>query len=278
MANQFDTLLTVSFAHDYFGGDGYAAFSVSPTQETVNDLLRLGLIYKSQPGGFRIVFDAHFQGSPRSREEVLKNANELVFNLLNNDPDFLVYTGHVAEGGDISKSIFSFTNRAGSGFRASLHETERVGVHDLVKLSDHPEKFFSKPFGQIRIALHEQLETGFVIRFGAQSTHWRYLLVSDYLKELVSPAVINKDTGEAFIGPEQVSLPGKGEAIAFYSENPVMLTAKPNKSFQLVEHYEAGTGRFRVVKGVLPNPIAGAISNLPRGAASMKLNFSEILL
>ncbi|MES2328697.1 MAG: hypothetical protein V4539_03775 [Bacteroidota bacterium] len=281
MANQFDTLLTVGFVHDYFGGDGYAAFTISPSADTQNDLLRMGFIFKVQHAGFRIVFDTQFQGSPRNRAEALKTPIELIFNLNNNDPNFLIYTGGVAESGsgDISKSLFCFTNRTvGSDiFRHTLQEKDTVSGSEMIPLAEYPEKFFSKPFGQVRIILHEGMEQSFQICFGAKSTHWRYLLVSDYLKQLVSPAVINRETGEAFIGPESIALPGNGEALAFYSVSPVMLTAKPNKSFQLVENYEVDTGRFRVVKGMLPNPTAGAISNLPGGETG-KLNFSEILL
>lgn len=281
MANQFDTLFSVNFSHDYYNGDGYAAFSIAPTPATSAFLLRLGFIFKAGAHGFRIVFDTQFQGSERERKDALKQQAELVFNLTSNDPDFLTYTGDLSDGGnDISKSIFCFTNHIeGAGFRSRLHEKEHVSGKEIIPLSAYPEKFFSKPFAQIRITLHENLEPSFTVRFAAKSTHWRYLLVSDYLKELVSPAVMDKETGELFVGPERIALPGSGEAIAFYSVKPVMLTAKPNKSFQLVENYESGTGKYRVVKGVLPNPITGAISNIPSGSGvGTQLNFSEILL
>lgn len=281
MANKYDILFSVSFGHDYFGGDEYGAFNVLPTQVTKNDLVRLGFIYKAIHGGFRILFDTQFQGSFRSRDEALKSAIELVFNINNIDPNFLTYTGGVAEENDIdfSKTIFCFTNQpvGTTTLRKTLQETASVGSNEMIRLVDYPEKFFSKPFGQIRIVLCEGLVTTFKISFAAKFTQWRYILASDFLKTLTNPAIINKVTGELFIGPETLLLPRNGEVLSFYSANPIMLTAKPNKSFQLVENYGADSGRLRVVVGVLPNPIPGAISSLP-GLELAKIKYLEIFL
>lgn len=281
MATQYETLFSVSFGHEYFGNDVYSGFKISPTAETQNDLLRYGFIFKENLGGFLVFYDSHFQGNLRSRENALKSAISLVFNIINVNANFITFTGGITDNVDldVSKQIFCFTNQpfGTDGCRNSLQEKDYVGTSEMIHLADYPEKFFSKPFGQIRILLCDSLEKSFKISFAAKSSHWRYLLVSDFLKSLASPAIINKVTGELFIGPDTLQISGMGEVLAFHSAAPIMSTATPNKSFQLVENYEADSGKFRVLFGILPNPIPGSISKLP-GLESGEIKFSEIFL
>ncbi|SJZ92511.1 hypothetical protein [Sediminibacterium ginsengisoli] len=280
MNSRFESLFSVQFAHDYTGGE-YHAFSFSPTPETSRDLQRMGLVFKARRDGFSVVYDTIFAGDKREKLALLKEDLVLVLNIANADPDFYIYTaGLDGDPGKIpGRSLFCFTNEAAAGEspRHQLHEQDFVSERDIITLEDYPETFFVKPFGQCRIRMHEELAGQFVVRFAAKSTYWRYLLVSEHLKELDSPAVINKDTGEVFAGPEIITLPDQRSAIAFRSVQPIILTSKPNRSFQLVANYDAATGRYRVVKNLLPNPLPGAISAVA-SSEDEKLIFSEIFL
>ena len=280
MNSRFDHLFSVQFTHDYTGGE-YQAFSCSPVPETLRDLQRMGLVFKSRRDGFSVAYDTIFAGGKREKASLLKEELMFVLNITNTDSAFYTYTdGLNGDPGKIpGRSLFCFTNEPSEGERPrkQLHEEAYVSQQDIVMLENYPETFFVKPFGQFRIRMHEEMADQFVVRFAAKSTHWRYLLVSEHLKELDSPAVINKDTGEVFIGPEMITLPDQRTAIAFRSAQPIILTSKPNRSFQLVANYDEATGRYRVVKNVLPNPLPGAISSIGSND-HVKLFLSEIFL
>lgn len=281
MSAKYEPLFSVSFGHEYFGNDGYGSFKIEPTAATQIDALRMGYVFKAYGNGFRVFYDSQFQGNNRSREDALKMPLTLVFNLNNSDANFLTFTGEIAENNEIDfrKTIFCFTNQplGTNTLRSTLQEKAFVSSTEMYLLSDYPEPFFSKPFGQVRIVLTTNLEKTYKINFSAKYTYWRYILVSDYLKSLVSPAIINKETGELFIGPTPLSISGQGDVLAFHSPSPIKSTAKPNKCFQLVENYEADSGKFRMVYTVLPNPIPGSINCFP-GTESDKIKFSEIFL
>ncbi len=277
MASSFNILTAVTIAHGYFPNEIPTGFSFLPTDATRHLLLRLGLVFRSTANTATIYYDAHFAGTPRTRDEVLLNEETLVFNLSNSDSSFLNYTGNI-EADNISKSLFLFSNlNSDNTIREVLTSAEFVSPDDIIPVDQMEEAFFSKPFGQLRIKLHKDLSTSLQIRFQAKSTYWRYILTSEHLKTLVNPAVVHKETRQAFIGPENFVLPDQRAAIVFRSATPVQMTALPNKSFQLLENYEPASGRGRVIIGMMPNPSNSAISHLP-DSGTEKLNYSEIFL
>lgn len=277
MASSFNILTGITITHSYFPNEIPAGFSFVPTDATKHLLLRLGLVFRSTANIASIYYDAQFAGMPRTRDEVLVNEETFVFNLANTDSSFLNYTGNI-EAGNISKSLFLFRNLSLDGsIREGLTSAEFVSPDDIIPVDQMEEAFFNKPFGQLRIKLHKDLSTSLQIKFQAKSTYWRYILTSEHLKTLVNPAVVHKETRQAFIGPEDFVLPDQRAAIVFRSATPVQMTALPNKSFQLLENYEPASGRGRVIIGMMPNPSNSAISHLPDGGTE-KLNYSEIFL
>lgn len=277
MASSFNILTGITITHSYFPDEIPAGFTFVPTDATKHLLLRLGLVFRSTANSASIYYDAQFAGTPRTRDEVLLNEETLVFNLSNTDSSFLNYTGNI-EAGNISKSLFLFSNLGLDGsIREELTNAEFVSPNDIIPIDLMEEAFFSKPFGLLRIKLHKDLSTSLQIRFQTKSTYWRYILTSEHLKTLVNPAVVHKETRQAFIGPENFVLPDQRAAIVFRSATPVQMTALPNKSFQLLENYEPTSGRGRVIIGMMPNPSNSAISHLP-DSGTEKLNYSEIFL
>lgn len=277
MASSFHILTGVTITHGYFPNEIPGGFSFTPDDATRHLLLRLGLVFRSTNNKASVFYDAQFAGSPRTREDVLVNEETLVFNLSNSDSSFFNYTGNI-ETGNISKSLFLFSNLASGGATGeALTKNEFVSAEDIIPVDQMEEAFFSKPFGQLRIKLHKDLATSLQIKFQAKSTYWRYILTSDHLKTLVNPAVVHKETKQAFIGPEHFVLPDQRDAVVFRSATPVQMTALPNKSFQLLENYEPASGRGRVIIGIMPNPSNSTISHLPEVGVE-KLNYSEIFL
>lgn len=274
MASTYNTLTEVLFKHTYFPGEIPVGFTVSPDDATRHLLLRLGLICKISANRIVLYYDAAFAGYPRTREQVLSHADTLVFTIANTDAAFLNYTGNI-ETGNISKSIFLFSNLVNEELRGGLTKANYVSTDDMVPVEQTGRSFFSKPFGLLLIRLHKELDSSLVIQFQAKATYWRYVLTSEHLKTLVNPAIVHKETREAFIGPENFLLPDQREAIVFRSAVPVEMTALPNKSFQLLENYEQASGKGRVIIGMMPNPNNNTISSLPGGE---KLNYSEIFL
>ena len=277
MASSFQTLFDVKITHGYFPNEVPTIFSFTADDATRHLLLRLGLVFRSTTSAATVYYDAQFAGTARTREQVLLNEDTLVFNISNPDHSFLNYTGNI-DMKDISKSLFLFSNLNKDGAtRNGLTGDTLVSSGDMVGVDQMDQALFSKPFGQIRIKLHKDMPESFTIKFQTKATYWRYVITSEHLKTLVNPAVVHKETKQAFIGPEDMVLPDQRKAIVFRSAVPVEMTALPNKSFQLLENYEPESGRGRVIVGIMPNPSNSSISYLPDNGTE-KLNYSEIFI
>jgi hypothetical protein len=203
---------------------------------------------------------------------------DLKFLVKNKDTAFFNYTGDFNT--DISGSYFLFDNISSSPTRqkGALHRGSIVGKEDIRRVDAGHADFFVKPFGLIHIQLHQDLEESFKISFSSVSTYWCYLLTRNYLQELASPAIIHKETKQAFIGPEPVLLPDGKTALAFFSPMPIPHQERPVVSFQLVEEYDAETLKYKVVLPVLPGPDPHHISSLTTLAAPNGEHFSCIFI
>jgi hypothetical protein len=95
------------------------------------------------------------------------------------------------------------------------------------------------------------------------------------MKDLHTPAVLNKKTRQIFIGPETVELPDDRTGLAFISEEPMLLSNEPNRSFQLVENYEAGNDKHKIIVDVLPNP---DVNNISQNFSSQNKNGEKSLI
>ncbi len=275
MKYSFETLVSVSFYHSYFSNQAFGGFIIEPSKSTSHELLNNGLLLKKYSGGFHILYDSNFAGSARSREDVLKTPLTCQFILRLGDKGFYNYTEPVE--GDINRSIYYFHNTFGNGpgLKRSLHSDKYVTVKDLFPLDSFGEKFFVKPFAKLDLTLSEDLETIYSITFKAKETYWRYILVSDDLRSLNSPAIIDSENLEFFEGPEKLPVKGK-EMIAFRSKSPISFSQDAKNIFQLVDNYDAGSGRFKVVMRALPSADPNNVTLIESNTRN--LNYSEIFI
>jgi hypothetical protein len=158
-----------------------------------------------------------------------------------------------------------------------LHQAAYVNSEHIRSIENAGREFL-KPFGIINITTHQQLDSSLEIAFAAKDTHWCYVLTQDHLQELVSPAIIHKESLQVFSGPEQISLPDNRNALAFFSVEPIALKEHPIACYQLVEHYNTTTQRFKVVVPALPHPNSNYISMLKHVSQSKGINYSYIFL
>jgi hypothetical protein len=274
----FENLVSVNFYHSYFSGETFNGFTVEPSAETVRSLLNLGMLFKPFNGGFRILYDTAFAGSSRTRRQVLSENITCSFILRLNDPAFYNYTSPF--GGDISRSMFHFHNfpRPGSERKGFLHQDNEVSPADLFALSHFGKEYFVKPFARLDLQVNEEIEPAYSIRFKAKETYWRYILVSGYLNELNNPAILDSANSEAFHGPEKLPLSGK-EILAFRSKTPLSFSQDNRNVFQLVDQYEAGSGRYKVVVRALPVADPNHITLVGTGGDTKEhINYSEIFI
>lgn len=146
--------------------------------------------------------------------------------------------------------------------RDNLQQDKFVSEKDIDNRKAFRNKYFSKPFAQVSLLLHSGLKENYTIQFAAKGTYWCYILLSAHVKELKNPAILNKSTKDVFAGPKLVTLPGNRKENAFVSNEPILLTSTPNRSFSLVENYEPGKDRHKVIISVLPNPDINHFSDI----------------
>eukprot|EP01133_Synstelium_polycarpum_P010503 gene10503-12225_t len=108
---------------------------------------------------------------------------------------------------NVQQSVFYFSNRIVG--KQALHRQELVSDKDVYA---YPLTFFRedgmvKPFGKIVLKIAPGLLDVYLIRFEAMATYWRYILVSDYLKAIKNPVVLDQQTQVIFKGPNPIELP-----------------------------------------------------------------------
>lgn len=268
---KYSILFRVDFRHAYFADDIPDCFSVRPTADTEKFLLNNGMLLKVKHGGFMIAFESHNNGQAYTGDSILASGETLTFAVSLKDPLFFNYTA--VEAADIGTSAFYFHNHNTAGRSSSLHASEYAGAEDLVPAKDLPQQFFTKPFALIEIRLNDAYTGDYEIRFKEKSTYWRYLLVSDHLRELDKPAVLNGSI--VFTGPVEMELPGKKTALAFESGIPVSIRQRSEKTFQLVENYDAGSNKGKTVIKTLPHPDINIVSKLNTDNSK---EYSEIVI
>lgn len=268
----FGTLFTVVFEHGYFTGSRLECMAVSPDQQSASAIQRNGLLFKPLKNGFTVLYESVMAGKPRTREAALEQALELRFVITLNDPYFFNYTALNAT--DLTGSLCYFNNISHPA--GALHAGEFASEQEVVTVKSVNGESFVKPFGLIDIRLSAGLPEQYTIRFRERSTYWRYLVISQHLKELNSPAVLGNN--HPFKGPEPMVLPDRRSALAFVSVNPISIKESGNDTFQLVENYDPAAGKYKVVLKTLPLPDVRAISRLqPRDAAG-EYSYSEIFI
>jgi hypothetical protein len=244
---------------------------VKPTADTERFLLNNGMLFKAKHDGFMIAYESYNNDKVYDREPILTAGGTLTFTVSLNDALFFNYTAIKAT--NIGTSVFYFHNHNTAVQSSSLHSSEYAGVNDVVPVKDLPYHFFNKPFALMEIGLNNLHTEDYVIRFMEKSTYWRYLLVSDHLRELHNPAVLNGSV--AFKGPVEIELPGNRSALAFESEIPVSIKQRSEKTFQLVENYDADSNKGKTVIKALPHADINIVSKL--STENIK-EYSEIVI
>ena len=285
MSLRYEILSTVTFHHTYFNSNSYGGFVIVPDTSTLHHLRRLSILFKPTANGCNFLYEVD-SNNPRTREELLSEKITLGFSITNNDPDFVNYTEGLPD--NIEKAVLFFRNTITETAVANtiglLHENPFFSVKDLLqnktpdKNNIHDKEFFSKPFAWMEIRLHKGLEKTLEVNFKGKETLWRYIINSEHLQELTEPAVIHKDTKEAFKGPVWIELPDGKKRMAFESNKLIPLCSKPEKVFQLVENFQPGSAKYKVVLGMLPNPNVKLISLIRSEDIKQQNNFSEIFI
>ena len=292
----FSSLVRVVFEHDYYGDRLFQWLTASPSPRTAMEMRKRDILFRQAQGGFSLFFNQR-----ETRSQVLAAPFSLRFHLALNDPDFYNYTdlpagvplpadpplpsgatlpaaGAALSSGKISQSVFLFYNMTGNPTSDNgmplLHSGPVVACTDLCDAGQLIPGVFVKPFGILIIDLGPDLSECYGIRFSARSTHWSYILVSDYLRGLDRPAIIDTAGQETFTGPRPVVLPDNRDALSFTSRNPIALRFSDNKRFKLVEQFDPDPAKSRVILGALPLPGVSIISH----ALAESPYTSEILL
>lgn len=279
MRYAFDILTEVHFKHSYFADAVFNGLGINVSNNTLNSINNLGLMFKPFNGGFYILFDKNFANKPRTREQVLNETLTLEFTLTLKDRDFYTYTANLPE--QINDAIYYFRNSLTATPDATgtgrLHSEEFVSNEDVYKLWYFKERFFNKPFAKLDVTLHPGLETTCYINFKARATYWRYILMSDYLQNLNNPAIIASDNTNVFGSLLEIDLPNNTTVCCFISEDKLDLSQQPGKIFQLVENYVNGSSKYKIIKRALPLPDVRHISRIPLKDIN-PVNYSDILI
>lgn len=284
MESRYELLVSVVYRHEFFPNRKFDKLSTEPTSSTREALTKNGLLFRCSPDGFRIFFDTRWAGGVRERETLLQEAQDLLFLLTLHDADFYHYTD--LDPGDITRSFFYLSNESpGGGERVKpelLHEGDFVTENDRVYFSKLPQHFFGKPFGWLQLTLNAKLTEVYEARWPVRSVYWKYIVVSQHLKELNKPAIIDPVTKQVFAGPEPILLPDNRSALSFVSETPISFLTAEKQLFQLVENFEEESGRYKVVLSALPHADPRILSDVrdakDRKAKKATAYFSEIFI
>jgi hypothetical protein len=272
----FINLFNVSFLHEYFGAAVFDALQAKPDNETDEIIKKNGFLFKPFMNGFSMLYDKYYSGYERSLEAVLGNRLTLSFSLTLADPHFYNYT--TGFGADINEFIFLFTNLPGVSCPINkgscLHRDKYVTSKDLTIRNKEETGLF----GRISITINENLQHNYSIRFDQKATYLRYFLVSHFFLALEQPAIIDSSSEQKFSNAAKVTLSNGKNAVCFISENAIKFNNKATSNFNLVEDYDEGTGKYKLVRSGLPLPDVRAVSKALEDDGSVDKIFSDIFL
>jgi hypothetical protein len=252
MSVRYEKLFEVHFEHQFFTDLRFTGFNLFPVPETRSLFLQYGLVLKLQAGSCIILFANPFEGSLRDRASVLKEGMILRFNFQVSDSSFYGYTGNLPDG--FINRTFMFSNFDDK--QQVIRKTNLLHLGDFVSESEMKQS--AKSFngdGCLEIHFDDDLQEDLYIRFLNRSMHWRYIIVSDHLQQSGNLAIVNMENKKLFSGPETVTLPDGSKAISFLAQEPIAITQKAGRHFQLVADYDETTKHFdRVLIAQLPAP------------------------
>jgi hypothetical protein len=277
MKYAYEVLVNVSFSHTYFSNKVFAGLVFTPSSSTQLLFLNNGLVFKQNNGGFTIAFDTNFNGEKRSREDLISGVMNCRFNAVLNDLRFYNYTA--ISGTDISKKIFHFHNLKDdeSTIKTSLQADEFVSENDLKAIADFDETYFVKPFAILDLRIAPELPENYSLNFKSKETIWRYILLGEHLQSLNNPSILDNTGAEPFEGPEWLKVSGTN-GLAFRSKQAISLSDSSIQNFQLVENFDAATGRYKVIMRALPKANPESITLIKDENTIANNNYSEIFI
>lgn len=254
MRQTFEILTAVYYRHTYFHNGLFSALKVSIPPWSAAQMQRNGILLKPILNGFQILREQK-TGQKRSRDALSDDITAIRFHLDLHDPLFYNYTA--GNYSSIRDHVFYFSNE-NSFPPGLLHPDEVVNEQDLIPVNIFPHPFFVKPFGVIVLQLHQDIQPEYNVRFSARALHWRYVLMSDSLRKLIAPGIIDTNGQVSFTGPKEVLLPDNSTAQTFTSEHPVSLQQNNSNKFQLID--KPTPDKKKIIIPVLPGAAAADIS------------------
>jgi hypothetical protein len=274
----YKTLLTVNFRHNYFSNLAFNGFEVAPLSGTGSYLLKRQLLLKKNAGSFNLVMNDDMTDIETKKKFLFSEQYTLQFSLTLTDQYLYNYTANLPE--NLPDSVFHFKNFSENNnnpaLNNKLHLNDYVSSGDCVPLNEF-KSLLKKPFAIISLHLFENMPDTYTINFEAKETYWKYILVSDYLRDLESPAI--SSTGQVeFSGPQTINLPDRSEALCFQSTTPILLSQQNLNKFQLIDQSPAGTGKYNVIKRTLPTPDVKRVSSFTAQDYSNSNYYSEMYI
>ena len=265
----FDILTNVNFRHSYYDNEMPNCFLVEPTPETSMILRNHSIIFKNKKSGFMLAYESHSNQNIRTKDSIISITETLKFTVKLTDYLFFNYTS--VDSVNIANRVFYFHN----SFETDnlLHSNNYVTEENLFPAEEISPELFVKPFAIIELQLDKVKTDQYFINFQEKSSYWHYLLISDHLKALTNPAILNPLIN--FSGPKEVILPNKSKALSFESEVPIPIKQRSDKQFQLVENYDSINSKGKVIIKSLPHPNVNIISKL---SANEDRIYSEIII
>lgn len=123
----------------------------------------------------------------------------------------------------------------------------------------NPKAVWKKPFGIVEIytstLLNHFREKGIVeyaLNFGNRKTIWKYFFTGPVYQKFNNLSIINKAKEQIFKGPETQQISDNYAALVFESKNKISISEHSDESFQLVDDYQSGVVKGKIVIKSLP--------------------------
>ncbi len=274
MIFEYSILTTVYFKHYYFTNNKLPHLVASPSTTCAAIMNNNKMLFKPFKDGFHILYESKVEKHINDKKELLNNNQVLRFTIQLADEYFYNYTSDFAT--DITEYLFYFNNQPNTNGN-TLHQDEFVSNKDMITPAQLGGSFFTKPFAVVDIWLNETLQSEYSIVFKEKISFWRYLVVSNHIKDLKSLAILDGENN-VFKPATNLVLPNGVAAICLESIQAYSLQQIQQNSFKLVEDFTSNTAKYKVVIKTLPTPNIKTISNTIHKTNTNKNFYSEIFI
>ena len=148
---------------------------------------------------------------------------------------------------------------------------------EVKKFYNYPKAVWKKPFGIVeiftgRLFRHYSVKgkIEYALNFNRRETIWKYFLVSSVYQKFNNLSIINKSKEQIFNPPQKINVDKNPEALVFESKSKIPLSEFSEDSFQLVDNYESGSGKGKII---LKNLVKASTDQLFRDDEKSKETF-----